>query len=54
MERHKAKNGRESIGSIIINIVVRKKNLSESWHLSIEVRKDIKSSGFLEEEYTRQ
>lgn len=52
MERHKAKNGRESIGSIIINIVVRKKkNLSESWHLSIEVRKgrNIKSSGFLEE-----
>lgn len=30
MERHKTKNGRESIGSTIINIVVRKKSLSES------------------------
>ena len=27
MERHKTKNGRESIGSTIINIVVRKKAL---------------------------
>lgn len=30
MERHKTKNGRESIGSTIINIAVRKKSLSES------------------------